>query len=38
VVPTEAVAHFSKAGLKFTAKGLASMSDLSADEIEKLRR
>ena len=38
VVPAEAVEHLAGAGLKFTATRLRSMSDLTPDEIGKLRR
>ena len=38
VIPAEAVEYFSKAGLKFTAKKLMSISDFGPDEIAALRR
>ncbi len=38
VVPAEAVAYFSRAGLRFTEKKLRSISELSAMEIRRLRR
>jgi hypothetical protein len=37
IVPAEAVDYFSKAGLKFTAEKLRSISDLGPDEIARLR-
>jgi hypothetical protein len=38
VVPAEAVAYFARAGLRFTEKKALSVSDLSAEEIRRLRR
>lgn len=38
VIPAEAVDYFRKAGIRFTAKKVRSISDLSADEIRRLRR
>jgi hypothetical protein len=38
VVPAEAVGCFARAGLRFTARKLLSISDLSAEEIRQLRR
>jgi len=38
VVPAEAVACFSRAGLQFTQESVLSVSDLSAEEIQRLRR
>lgn len=38
VVPAEAVEHLARAGLKFTATKLRSISDLTPEEIKKLRR
>jgi hypothetical protein len=38
VVPAEAVDYFTRAGLRFTAKKVRSISDLSAEEIRRLRR
>ena len=37
VIPAEAVDHFARSGIKFTAETLRSVSDLSAQEIQKLR-
>jgi hypothetical protein len=37
VVPAEAVGYFAKAGLRFTEKKVRSISELSADEIRRLR-
>jgi hypothetical protein len=38
VVPAEAVAYFTRAGLRFTEQKVLSVSDLSAEEIRRLRR
>jgi hypothetical protein len=38
VVPAEAVEHLARAGAKFTATRLRSISDLTPDEIRKTRR
>src|SRR5437899_11519165 len=38
VVPAEAVGCFARAGLRFTARKVLSISDLSAEEIRRLRR
>ncbi len=38
VVPAEAVGYFARAGLRFTAKRVLTISDLSAEEIRRLRR
>ncbi len=38
VVPAEAVEYLGRAGLKFTASRLRSISDLTPDEISKVRR
>jgi hypothetical protein len=38
VVPQEAVEHLARAGLKFTATRLRSISDLTPAEIRKVRR
>jgi hypothetical protein len=38
VVPAEAVGCFTRAGLRFTARKVLSISDLSAEEIRRLRR
>src|SRR6266849_2049325 len=38
VIPAEAVDYFTRAGLRFTAKQVLSVSDLSAEEIRRLRR
>jgi hypothetical protein len=38
VIPAEAESYFAKAGIRFTAKKVRSISDLSADEIRRLRR
>ncbi len=37
VVPAEAVGSFTRAGLRFTEKRVLSVSDLSAEEIGRLR-
>ena len=37
-IPAEAADYFTRAGLKFSAKKMKSISDLTPDEIEKLRR
>jgi hypothetical protein len=37
VVPAEAVAYFERAGLRLTERRALSVSDLSADEIRRLR-
>src|SRR5437899_8946649 len=37
VIPAEAESYFAKAGIRFTAKKVRSISDLSADEIRRLR-
>jgi hypothetical protein len=38
VVPAEAVKHLANAGLRFTATRLRSISDLTHEEIERVRR
>lgn len=38
VVPKEAVEHLARAGARFTARRLRSISDLTAAEIKKVRR
>jgi len=38
VIPAEAVDYFARAGLRFTEKRVLSVSDLSAEEIRRLRR
>lgn len=38
VVPAEAVDHLARAGLKFTTTELRSVTDLTPDQITKLRR
>ncbi|MCI0639145.1 MAG: hypothetical protein L0Y72_01550 [Gemmataceae bacterium] len=38
VVPAEAVEHLARTGLKFTATKLRSVSELTPEEIKKLRR
>jgi len=38
VVPAEAVEHLARAGLKFKTTRLRSISDLTPQEIDKLRR
>jgi hypothetical protein len=38
VVPAEAVGYFARAGLRFTARKVLSINDLSAEEIRRLRR
>ena len=38
VIPTEAVPHFVKSGLRFTASRLRHISELSAEELKTLRR
>ena len=38
VIPTEALPYFTRAGIKFTAKRLRSMRELTAEDISKLRR
>jgi|ERR1051325_11080911 hypothetical protein len=37
-IPAEAADYFLRAGLKFSIQKLKSISELTADEIEKLRR
>ncbi|MCI0685176.1 MAG: hypothetical protein L0Y71_24015 [Gemmataceae bacterium] len=38
VVPAEAVEHLARAGARFTATRLKSITDFTPDEISKLRR
>ncbi|MSU77999.1 MAG: hypothetical protein EXS16_07875 [Gemmataceae bacterium] len=38
VIPADAVACFTLAGLKFTSRKLRSVADFSAEEIARLRR
>lgn len=38
ILPAEAVPYFARAGVKFTATRLREISDLTPEEISKLRR
>jgi hypothetical protein len=38
VIPTEAIPYFARAGIKFTAKRVPAMRELSDEEINRLRR
>jgi hypothetical protein len=38
VVPSEAVDYFARAGLRFKQQKVLAITDLSADEIRRLRR
>ncbi|HEV3236815.1 MAG TPA: hypothetical protein VGZ25_07485 [Gemmataceae bacterium] len=38
VIPAEAVSYFAKAGIRFTADNVLTISDLTAEEIRRLRR
>jgi hypothetical protein len=38
VVPADAVGYFARAGLRFTARKVLSIRDLSVEEIRRLRR